>query len=165
MKWVITSPQEWAKKEGGTKLPFFCGDVTDRSLRVGHSLGTHVCILVRPSIIRLSLGSNGNDQYHTSKHSAERSIPPSAVSCGFLQNIVSRTHSHSRLASGHDHTLRSYLAAAPPVKVVRRVHFRPSTHSHGCEGRGRGRAGVCEDTWAWIVRGCISGGRWESEGN
>ncbi|EIM82444.1 uncharacterized protein STEHIDRAFT_149511 [Stereum hirsutum FP-91666 SS1] len=34
LKWVITSPQEWAKKEGGTKLPFFCGDVTDRSLRV-----------------------------------------------------------------------------------------------------------------------------------
>lgn len=38
LKWVLTTPQGWEKKEGGTKLPFFCGDVTDRSLRVGRFL-------------------------------------------------------------------------------------------------------------------------------
>lgn len=37
LEWVLTTPQKWAQKEGGTKLPFFCGDVTDRSLRVSFS--------------------------------------------------------------------------------------------------------------------------------
>ncbi|KAI0293343.1 glyoxalase-like domain-containing protein [Multifurca ochricompacta] len=34
LKWEITAPARWAEKEGGTRLPFFCGDVTPRELRV-----------------------------------------------------------------------------------------------------------------------------------
>ncbi|KAI0061996.1 hypothetical protein BV25DRAFT_1825858, partial [Artomyces pyxidatus] len=34
LKWEIAAPVRWAEKEGGTRLPFFCGDVTPRSLRV-----------------------------------------------------------------------------------------------------------------------------------
>jgi hypothetical protein len=35
LKWEITRPATMADKEGGTRLPFFCGDVTPRELRVG----------------------------------------------------------------------------------------------------------------------------------
>ena len=34
IRWEITPPMRWAEKEGGTRLPFFCGDVTPRDLRV-----------------------------------------------------------------------------------------------------------------------------------
>jgi len=34
IQWEITPPARWAEKEGGTRLPFFCGDVTPRDLRV-----------------------------------------------------------------------------------------------------------------------------------
>jgi Glyoxalase-like domain len=34
LRWEITTHSEWAEKEGGTRLPFFCGDVTPRELRV-----------------------------------------------------------------------------------------------------------------------------------
>jgi len=34
IKWEITPPARWAEKEGGTRLPFFCGDMTPRELRV-----------------------------------------------------------------------------------------------------------------------------------
>ncbi|KAH9982962.1 hypothetical protein BGW80DRAFT_1247656 [Lactifluus volemus] len=34
LKWEITIPATMADKEGGTRLPFFCGDVTPRELRV-----------------------------------------------------------------------------------------------------------------------------------
>ncbi|KAI9507130.1 glyoxalase-like domain-containing protein [Russula earlei] len=34
VQWEITPPARWAEKEGGTRLPFFCGDVTPRELRV-----------------------------------------------------------------------------------------------------------------------------------
>ena len=34
IRWEITPPVRWAEKEGGTRLPFFCGDVTPRDLRV-----------------------------------------------------------------------------------------------------------------------------------
>jgi len=37
IRWEITPPVRWAEKEGGTRLPFFCGDVTPRDLRVGRS--------------------------------------------------------------------------------------------------------------------------------
>ncbi|KAI9453911.1 glyoxalase-like domain-containing protein [Lactarius psammicola] len=34
IKWELTTPARWAEKEGGSRLPFFCGDVTPRELRV-----------------------------------------------------------------------------------------------------------------------------------
>ena len=34
LRWEITAPERWGEKEGGTRLPFFCGDVTPRELRV-----------------------------------------------------------------------------------------------------------------------------------
>lgn len=34
IQWEITPPARWTEKEGGTRLPFFCGDVTPRDLRV-----------------------------------------------------------------------------------------------------------------------------------
>lgn len=34
LKWELTTPARWAEKEGGSRLPFFCGDVTPRELRV-----------------------------------------------------------------------------------------------------------------------------------
>ncbi|KAH9053736.1 glyoxalase-like domain-containing protein [Lactarius vividus] len=33
IKWELTTPARWAEKEGGSRLPFFCGDVTPRELR------------------------------------------------------------------------------------------------------------------------------------
>jgi len=40
IRWEITPPMRWAEKEGGTRLPFFCGDVTPRDLRVSRSSRT-----------------------------------------------------------------------------------------------------------------------------
>jgi hypothetical protein len=34
LRWEITPPAGWSQKEGGTRLPFFCGDLTPRDLRV-----------------------------------------------------------------------------------------------------------------------------------
>ncbi|KAI0261736.1 glyoxalase-like domain-containing protein [Gloeopeniophorella convolvens] len=34
LKWELTTPTRWAERVGGTRLPFFCGDVTPRELRV-----------------------------------------------------------------------------------------------------------------------------------
>ncbi|THH20052.1 hypothetical protein EW146_g1242 [Bondarzewia mesenterica] len=34
LEWVITAPKDWGDQIGGSKLPFFCGDVTPRGLRV-----------------------------------------------------------------------------------------------------------------------------------
>jgi hypothetical protein len=34
LRWEITPPATWNKKDGGTRLPFFCGDLTPRDLRV-----------------------------------------------------------------------------------------------------------------------------------
>jgi len=34
IRWEITPPVPWVEKEGGTRLPYFCGDVTPRELRV-----------------------------------------------------------------------------------------------------------------------------------
>ena len=33
-RWEITQPARWSEKVGGTRLPFFCGDLTPRELRV-----------------------------------------------------------------------------------------------------------------------------------
>jgi len=34
IKWELTTPAKWSEKVGGTRLPFFCRDVTPRELRV-----------------------------------------------------------------------------------------------------------------------------------
>jgi hypothetical protein len=34
VKWEITTPTRWEEKKGTSRLPFFCGDVTPRELRV-----------------------------------------------------------------------------------------------------------------------------------
>lgn len=34
IKWELTTPARWEEAEGGSRLPFFCGDVTPRELRV-----------------------------------------------------------------------------------------------------------------------------------
>jgi Glyoxalase-like domain len=34
VRWEITQPARWSEKLGGTRLPFFCGDLTPRELRV-----------------------------------------------------------------------------------------------------------------------------------
>ena len=34
IKWELTTPARWNEKKGGSRLPFFCGDVTPRDLRV-----------------------------------------------------------------------------------------------------------------------------------
>ncbi|KAI0042427.1 hypothetical protein FA95DRAFT_564448 [Auriscalpium vulgare] len=41
LKWEITAPERWAEKEGGMRLPFFCGDVTSRTLRVPTQPGSN----------------------------------------------------------------------------------------------------------------------------
>jgi len=34
LRWEVTPPARWSENEGGTRLPFFCGDLTPRELRV-----------------------------------------------------------------------------------------------------------------------------------
>ncbi|KAF8264651.1 peptidase S8/S53 domain-containing protein [Lactarius quietus] len=34
IKWEVTTPTRWEEKKGASRLPFFCGDVTPRELRV-----------------------------------------------------------------------------------------------------------------------------------
>ena len=34
VKWELTTPARWEGKKGGSRIPFFCGDVTPRGLRV-----------------------------------------------------------------------------------------------------------------------------------
>ena len=34
IRWKVTPPAKWSEKDGGTRLPFFCGDLTPRELRV-----------------------------------------------------------------------------------------------------------------------------------
>ncbi|TFY53545.1 hypothetical protein EVG20_g10065 [Dentipellis fragilis] len=37
LQWVLSTPRRWAEQHGGSRLPFYCGDVTPRALRVGLS--------------------------------------------------------------------------------------------------------------------------------
>jgi len=34
LKWELTTPTHWEEKKGASRLPFFCGDITPRELRV-----------------------------------------------------------------------------------------------------------------------------------
>ena len=34
VRWEKTQPARWSEKLGGTRLPFFCGDLTSRELQV-----------------------------------------------------------------------------------------------------------------------------------
>ncbi|KAA1477076.1 hypothetical protein DENSPDRAFT_933459 [Dentipellis sp. KUC8613] len=34
LQWVLSTPRRWAEPHGGSRLPFYCGDVTPRALRV-----------------------------------------------------------------------------------------------------------------------------------
>ena len=34
IKWELSTPAHWGEKMGASRLPFFCGDITPRELRV-----------------------------------------------------------------------------------------------------------------------------------
>ncbi|SRR5216684_2951412 len=48
LKWEVTPPAKWGEKVGGTRLPFFCGDLTPRELRVRASI---YCIIVSTTVL------------------------------------------------------------------------------------------------------------------
>jgi hypothetical protein len=84
VEWEITPPARWAEKEGGTRLPFFCGDVTPRDLRVNtwdHSFCCAFCLLLTVTSDALAwpggIGAHSTDVKHgSSKRCAEHRACP-----------------------------------------------------------------------------------------
>ena len=77
LKWEITQPARWSEKMGGTRLPFFCGDLTPRELRVR----VHNAIIssITDAITRCAIGTDTAEIKHRPpKWRAGHRAPPCA---------------------------------------------------------------------------------------
>jgi hypothetical protein len=67
IKWEITTPTRWGEKKGTSRLPFFCGDVTPRELRVRGCWSPH-----RNFFTRFAASLLGTDSAKIDRGSPER---------------------------------------------------------------------------------------------
>ena len=84
LKWEITQPARWGEKVGGTRLPFFCGDLTPREMRVRvvHTvqIALHISSIT-DAITCCAIGTNTAEIKHrTSKWRAGHRASPRAGS-------------------------------------------------------------------------------------
>ena len=79
LKWEITQPARWSEKVGGTRLPFFCGDLTPREMRVRDAqIAIHISSITDAVTCRATGTDAAEVKHRTSKWCAGHCAYPRA---------------------------------------------------------------------------------------